>query len=296
MIAGHFKPFYNLHVRHKTKPEGRVELKVIEPRSILNSSRFDGLTLNPYVGCPVGCSYCYVPHMPHKQAEGRTWGSYVDIKESAPELVERKLARLKRPSTVFMSTATDPYQPVEERYQITRRILEVFERYPQHGLSILTKQSLVERDADILARLPRVKVGMSISVMDDRLAGLIEPWAPDTSGRLATIRRLSSRGIHTYLLWAPAIVPVPMSTEFVSESIGRILESGALSLSLDTLNYRSSQPAGLARRLERERHAPATEAQTELIRREARRRGLGHEIDLLAQPVEEREPMLPFEG
>jgi DNA repair photolyase len=230
------------------------------------------------------------------QAEERKWGSYVDIKISAPELVERKLARLKRPSTIFMSTATDPYQPVEERYRITRRILEVFERYPQHGLSILTKQSLVERDADILSRLPRVKVGMSISVMDDRLAELIEPWAPDTSNRLATIKRLSDRGIRTYLLWAPAIVPVPLSKEFMSKSIGRIFDSGALSLSLDALNYRSRQSAGLIGRLGREQHAPATAAQVEILRREAYARGLGCDLDLLDLPFEEMEPMLPFEG
>jgi DNA repair photolyase len=230
------------------------------------------------------------------QAEDRKWGSYVDVKESAPELVERQLSRLKRPSTIFMSTATDPYQPAEQLYQITRRILEVFERYPQHGLSILTKQSLVERDVDILSRLPRVKVGMSISVMSDRLAELIEPWAPDTSNRLATIKRLSGRGIRTYLLWAPAIVPVPLSKEFISKSIGRILDSGALSLSLDALNYRSRQSAGLMRRLAREQHAPATAAQAEMIRRVADARGLGRQLNLLDLPVEEREPKLPFEG
>jgi DNA repair photolyase len=239
---------------------------------------------------------CYVPHMPHMQAEERKWGSYIDIKESAPELVERSLARLKRPSTIFMSTATDPYQPVERRYQITRRILKVFERYPQHGLSILTKQSLVERDADILSGLPRVKVGMSISAIDDRLAQLIEPWAPDTTGRLATIRRLSDRGIRTYLLWAPAIVPVPLSKEFISRSINRILDTGVRSLSLDALNYRSRQPAGLIGRLAREQHAPATAAQLEMIRREAYARGLGHRFDLLDPPVDDREPLLPFEG
>ncbi|HJQ70304.1 MAG TPA: hypothetical protein VKA70_15105 [Blastocatellia bacterium] len=238
---------------------------------------------------------CYVPQMPHMQAEARTWGTYVDIKQDAPRLLERQLARFKKPTTVFMSTATDPYQPVEERYLITRSMLEVFERHPEHALFILTKQSLVERDAEIIARLPRAAVGMSISVIDDDLAQVIEPWAPVTSERLATIARLTERGITTYVLWAPAIVPAPMTTEFVIDSVSRVRESGARALSLDAMNYRSTQPAGLARRLARERHAPATKAQVRLIEREAERQGLGRRIDILDAPtVEEMEPMLPF--
>ena len=280
---------------HLRKPEHTIELKIIQPRSVLNASGMGGFTLNPYVGCPVGCAYCYVPHMAHKQLEDRKWGTYVDVKEGAPELLEQQLARKRQPARIFMSTATDPYQPVEERYQITRRMLEVFERHPQHSLFILTKQSLVERDIDILARLPRVAVGMSISVMDDRLAQVIEPWAPVTSERLAVIKRLSEAGIATYLLWAPAFVPLPMTDKFVRGAICSIAESGARALSLDTLNYRSRQPVGLARRLAREGHAPATKAQAKLILSEAGRRGLGRRLEL-AEPesIEDREPMLPF--
>jgi len=254
-----------------------------------------GFTLNPYTGCPVGCAYCYVPHMAHKQLEGRKWGNYVDVKEGAPELLEQQLARKRQPVTVFMSTATDPYQPVEERYRITRRMLEVFERHPQHGLFILTKQPLVERDRDILARLPRAGVGMSISIMRDDLARVIEPWAPVTSERLAVIKRLSAAGIATYILWAPAFVPVRMTERFVLDSIEAIARSGARALSLDALNYRSRQPAGLTRRLAREGHAPATKAQIELIQSEADRRGLGRRLELAeTESIEELEPMLPF--
>jgi DNA repair photolyase len=196
-----------------------------------------------------------------------------------------------------MSSATDPYQPVEERYQITRRVLEVFARHPQHSLFILTKQQLVERDADLIARLPRAAVGMSISVMDDRLAGIIEPWAAPTTERLATIRRLSERGIPTYVLWAPAFVPVPMTREFVRDAMAAIAGSRTQALSLDSLNYRSRQPAGLLRRLAREHHAPATPAQAQLLRHEAERHGLARRLDLVAPESEiaELQPLLPFE-
>jgi DNA repair photolyase len=145
--------------------------------------------------------------------------------------------------------------------------------------------------------LPRAAVGMSISVIDDRLAQIIEPWAAPTSERLATIHRLSARDIPTYLLWAPAFVPVPMTREFVSDALTAIAESHTQALSLDSLNYRSRQPAGLLRRLARERHAPATSAQVQLIRQEAERRGLARRLDLGAPESEiaELQPLLPFE-
>ncbi len=238
---------------------------------------------------------CYVPHMRHKQLEGRRWGTYVDVKEGAPELLDRQLSRLRQPTTVFMSTATDPYQPVEARYRVTRRLLEVFSRHPRHALFILTKQALVERDAELLERLPRLAVGMSLSVMDDRLARIIEPWAPDTSERLAVIERLSRRGITTYLLWAPAIVPAPMNQAFIRNSVAAIARSGARALSLDRLNYRAAQSAGLYRRLRQEGHAPASKAQTQLIRDEADRLGLGHRLEMIEPPPEEEiAPLLPF--
>ena len=284
-------------MKPERKPERAVKLNVIQPRSVLNRSGMGGFTLNPYQGCPIGCSYCYVPHMKHKQLEERTWGTYVDVKEGVPELLEKQLARLRQPTRVFMSSATDPYQPVEARYQITRRILEVFARHPQHSLFILTKQSLVERDADLIARLPRAAVGMSISVMDDPVAAIIESWAAPTSARLATIRRLSERGIPTYVLWAPAFVPVPMTREFVRDALATIAASQTQALSLDSLNYRSRQPAGLLRRLAREHHAPATAAQVQLLRHEAERHGLARRLDLVApeSEVAELQPLLPFE-
>jgi DNA repair photolyase len=219
----------------------------------------------------------------------------VDVKDGAPQVLEQQLKRLRKPARIFMSTATDPYQPVEERYGITRAILEVFARYPQHALHILTKQPLVERDAEILARLPRVAVGMSFSTLDDHLASIIEPWAPVTSERFAVISRLSQRGIATYLLWAPAIVPAPMTTEFVKQAIEQIAQSRARALSLDTLNYRSRQSPGFERRLRREAHAPAAPAHVKLLEREAKRRGLQHRLELPEPALPDwATPMLPF--
>ena len=164
---------------------------------------------------------CYVPHMSHKQLEDRKWGTYVDVKEGAPELLEQQLARKRQPARIFMSTATDPYQPAEERYQITRRMLEVFERHPKHSLFILTKQSLVERDIDILTRLPCVAVGMSISIMHDGLSQVIEPWAPVTSERLAVIKRLSGE-VFLLTFYGTRFGPLPMTDKSVRGAVEAI--------------------------------------------------------------------------
>lgn len=255
-----------------------IRIGALWPKSILNRSGANQFTLNPYRGCAVGCAYCYVPYMPHMKAEPRKWGTYVDVKLGAARALERELSRLERPAELFMSTATDPYQPAEHLYQITRALLEVLARHPQHALRILTKQLLVERDADILSRLPRAAVGMSISTMDDELSSVIEPWAPVTSERMAALERLSRLGIKTYIIWAPVLVPSPMREDFVAGSVERLAASGIRWLLLDSLNYRSSQSPGFYRRLARAGHAPATAAQIKLIRDEADRRGLGRRI------------------
>jgi DNA repair photolyase len=124
----------------------------------------------------------------------------------------------------------------------------------------VTKQSLVERDADIfdiLVRLPRAAVGMSISIMDDELSSVIEPWALVTSKRASVLERLSRLRIKTYMIWAPVLVPVPMRQSFVTDSIERLAASGISSLLLDDLNYPSSLSPGFYRRLSRAGHAPA---------------------------------------
>jgi hypothetical protein len=106
---------------------------------------------------------------------------------------------------------------------------------------------------------------------------------------------LSDAGIATYVLWAPALVPTPLSESFIGEALDAIERSRARALSLDALNYRSSQSEGLTRRLIREGHAPATPDQVGRIERAARARGLPSRIDILeSAPVEEMEPLLPF--
>jgi DNA repair photolyase len=146
------------------------------------------------------------------------------MKPDAPELLERELSSGKyQPKVIAIGTNTDPYQPIERHFEIMRRILEVLER-AGHPVGIVTKSHLVTRDIDILARMAErnlVRVGISVTTLDAKLARTMEPRAPRPSRRLEALRQLSAAGIPTTVMAAP-VIPAINDAE-----IERILEAGA---------------------------------------------------------------------
>ncbi len=167
------------------------------------STSGEGWSVNPYSGCMHACTYCYVPDT--IKAERRRWGSYVIVKRDLPKRLALAMQRSKK-MTVYLSTATDPYQPVEAEHEITRRCLEVLVR-KDWPVEILTRSPLVLRDLDLLLQLSQVRVGMSVPTMDDALRRAIEPRAPAIPARLRTLRRLSAEGIATFANYTPACPP-----------------------------------------------------------------------------------------
>ena len=163
----------------------------------LNYRSSIGYTINLYKGCTHGCVYCYAPSLTH---DDRKWGTYVDVKVNAPHVLERELSGLEK-EEVFLSSASDPYQPVEARYRLTRRCLEVLRRR-RFPVSILTRSPLVLRDLDLLNRLGRVRVGMSITTVPVRE---FEPGVPPLQRRIDTLRELRTAGIRTWVSLAPVI-------------------------------------------------------------------------------------------
>ena len=146
--------------------------------------------------------YCYAPSLTHDE---RRWGSYVDVKVNAPETLERELRGLRK-EEVFLSSASDPYQPVEAKYGITRRCLEVLRRN-RFPVSILTRSPLVIRDLDLLKKFDWVKVGMSITTVSVRQ---FEPGVPPLARRIDTLRTLIRAGIPTWVSFAPVIPGIMM--------------------------------------------------------------------------------------
>jgi DNA repair photolyase len=167
-------------------------------------------SINPYRGCEHGCVYCFArpTHAYMGLSPGLDFESKLFVKPDAPELLERELsAPGYQPRVIAIGTNTDPYQPIERRYEVMRRILEVLDR-ANHPVGIVTKSALVQRDIDILASMARrnlVKVALSVTTLDARIARAMEPRAATPLRRLETLRRLSNAGVPTSVMIAPVI-------------------------------------------------------------------------------------------
>ena len=183
-------------------------------------------SINPYRGCEHGCVYCFArpTHAFLGLSPGLDFESKLFMKPNAPELLERELSTPGyTPKVIAIGTNTDPYQPIERRYQIMRRILEVLDR-AGHPVGIVTKSALVLRDLDILARMAKrdlVKVAISVTTLDAKLARTMEPRASTPPRRLEALRQLVKAGVPTSTMVAP-VIPALNDAE-----IERILEAVA---------------------------------------------------------------------
>jgi DNA repair photolyase len=185
-----------------------------KPRKIItrNDSPDIGFdrSINPYRGCEHGCVYCFArpTHSYMGLSAGLDFESKLFAKPDAPALLERELSAPNySPRVIAIGTNTDPYQPIERKYEIMRGILEVLER-AGHPVGIVTKSALVTRDIDILARMARrglVKVALSVTSLDAKLARTMEPRAATPARRIEAIRRLSEAGVPTSVMVAPVI-------------------------------------------------------------------------------------------
>lgn len=183
-------------------------------------------SINAYRGCEHGCIYCYarVTHCFLGHSAGLDFETKLYAKPNAAELLERELANPRyEPKTIALGTNTDPYQPIERERRLTRQILEVLDRF-SHPVGIVTKSALVLRDVDILSRMAErglVKVALSVTTLDRRIARAMEPRASTPAKRLEALRVLSEHNVPTAVMVAP-IVPALTDNE-----IEQILETSA---------------------------------------------------------------------
>jgi len=183
-------------------------------------------SINPYRGCEHGCIYCFArpTHAYLGLSPGLDFESKLFAKPQAAKLLERELAAKGYvPRTIAIGTNTDPYQPIEREHQVMRRILEVLDRYG-HPVGIVTKSALVLRDLDILASMAKrnlVKVALSVTTLDCKLARVMEPRAAIPARRLDALRALVAAGVPASVMVAPVI---PALNDF---EIERILEAAA---------------------------------------------------------------------
>jgi DNA repair photolyase len=195
----------------------RVDVGHIQARSILTETR--GFTsvdvpgtgfhysLNPYRGCTFNCSYCYAPAFVFDEQQRDTWGRWVQVKTNAVELLRSAGRRGKlRGKNVYMSTVTDPYQPIERKLELTRACLQTLVDYPPRLLTVQTRSPLVVRDIDLFQRMEgRIAVCMSITTDDEDVRRVFEPACAPIADRLAAIKRVRAAGIPTQASIAPLL-------------------------------------------------------------------------------------------
>jgi DNA repair photolyase len=219
-------------------PPLRTTVTIEKPRTILSRNRspdvpFDR-SINPYRGCEHGCIYCFArpTHACHDLSPGLDFETRLFAKPDAAELLRRELAAPRyecRP--IAFGTNTDPYQPIEGRYRITRACLEVLAE-TRHPLTITTKSDRVVSDIDLLTGMARdglAAVAISVTSLDPKTARTLEPRAPHPERRLTAVRRLADAGIPVHVSIAPV---VPQITDHeIEHLIERAAEAGAGSIS-----------------------------------------------------------------
>jgi len=172
-------------------------------KTALSHSKLPGLdyALNPYRGCQHACVYCYAPSVIH-WGQGK-WGDLVEVKVNLPRILSKEL-RVKKKGIVGLGTVTDPYQPAEKKYEITRRCLELLLMH-DFPVCIQTKSSLVLRDIDLLKKFPNMEVGITLTSNDDSLRQKLEPGASSVEERLHALSELSKNGIKTWVFLGPVM-------------------------------------------------------------------------------------------
>jgi DNA repair photolyase len=166
--------------------------------------------INPYRGCEFACKYCYARYT-HEFMELRDSLDFerkIFVKQQAAHLLRHELKKVKRGEQIAIGTATDPYQPAEQRYEVTRAILEEFARHSGLELGIVTKSNLILRDAEILRRVAannRLFVNLTVTTVDGNLARKLEPRAPRPDLRLEAVRQLNLAGVDAGVICAPVL-------------------------------------------------------------------------------------------
>lgn len=224
--------------RDEELPVLRTKVSIEVPRRVISKNTSPDLsfdrTINPYRGCEHGCIYCYArpSHAYLGMSPGLDFETQLIARPDAPAILEREL-RYPRylPAMIAIGSNTDPYQPIEKEHQIMRGILEVLERF-NHPVAIITKGTLIERDVDILGPMAAkglVRVGMSITTLDNKTSRAMEPRVPLPARRLMTIRRLTEAGVPVRVMVSPV---VPALTDHELEAIlAAAKEAGAVAAS-----------------------------------------------------------------
>ncbi len=202
----------------------------IEARSILSKSQIYDYAVNPYTGCQHACSYCYARFMKRFTGHKEPWGEFVDVKINAPDLLRLEIKR-KKTGRVWVSGVCDPYQPLESKYKLTRKCLEILvqNNWP---VTVQTRSPLVLRDIELLKSASDIEVGITVTTADDGIRRLFEPNAPAIKDRIKALDELHRGGVRTFAMIAPMLPNAEGLAAELRGKVGRVL--------IDRMNYHNS--------------------------------------------------------
>lgn len=202
-------------------------VREILAKAILSKSQVYDYALNAYVGCGHNCIYCYARFMKRFTRHYEPWGQFVDVKINAAGLLDREV-RKKKKGTVWISGVCDAYQPLEKKYKLSRKCIEVL---VEQGWPVVvqTKSPLVLRDIDILKKAADCQVGFTITTRDERIRKIFEPGAPPIKKRLEALEILHAEGIRTFVMVAPMLPGAEGLAELLKGKVDHAL--------IDSYNY-----------------------------------------------------------
>ena len=194
-----------------------MKIKEIQAKNILSKSKVYDWTINPYVGCQHGCIYCYAKFMKRFSSHKENWGEFVDVKINAPELLNQEIKKKKK-GRVWISGVCDPYQPVEKKYELTKKCLEILQKN-NWPVVIQTKSPLVLRDLELLKKFQEIEVGFTITTDDEEIRKIFELRTVPINERIETLDKLHQEGIKTFVMIAPLL---PKAESLVPKLKGKV--------------------------------------------------------------------------
>jgi len=206
-----------------------VKIYEIKSRSAMHKTRIPGANwgINYYRGCTHGCIYCYLKFLCRWRKQKEKWGEFVDVKINAPELVAKESK--DKEGTAILCTGGDPYQPIDKKYQLTRKVLQNLN--PNLRLFILTKSDLITRDIDLFKRFKNIELGLTITTLNEDIKKVFEPFSPSSDARLEALKKLKEEGFYTYVFVGP-ILPYLTDLERIFKEISPFVDH----LSFEDLN------------------------------------------------------------
>jgi len=214
-----------------------LKIAEVECKNALVKSGIEGMdyALNPYTGCQHACVYCYAEFMKKYTNHSEPWGEFVGVKINIADRLRQRIKRTK-PGTIMMGTVTDAYQPLEEKFHLTRQCLEILAD-SDFPIFIQSKSDLILRDIDIFKKIKEKEIGLTITCPDPKIEKIFEPNASDLENRFEALAKLKESGIPTFVFFGPILPYFSDDEKSLKLIFERLQKIGIKKIYLDKMNY-----------------------------------------------------------